>query len=990
MVVMKRWSVALVILVAAFLNSPNAQAPAPAGVLTLLWGDPVDAPGTPQFQILLAMDNGNSVQLEFDPGAEPAFDVLHRLNGRRVTTTSAFVTAGAAGDQQVLHVQSLRLASGEHISAAEQPAPLTGAQPWITLRCKFADFTNEPAINTGLLFGTGYPSPEEFWQETSYGNITLAGSALGPWVTLPQARAAYFFSSGSANLTMLINDCTAASDSSVNFNNFSGISQMFNQPLDGFWWGGSRSMTLDGTTKVFRTVWAGLQPGNPIFLSTLMHEYGHGFGFPHSSGPYGQVYDSRWDVMSYAHVHYDSSVGDYVNEGTISYHKDLDGWIPANRKYLATRNSTATITLERLVAPTTGNYLMAQIPWPGSTTRFYTVELRQQVGHDQWVPGNAVIIHDVHGGAYVVDPDNNGNVNDAGAMWTAGETFTDAANQISVRVNSLSGQFASVTITSGNPAVRRAPSDFDGDGASDLSVYRPADRAWLLRYSSTGGGLAVTWGEPEDIPVPADYDGDNRSDIAVFRPTNGTWYISRSTLGPIAVAFGIGSDLPVPADYDGDGKADLAVFRPSTASWFAIQSGTGTNIGVQFGAPGDLPAPADYDGDGKADFAVFRRSIANWFVMKSTGGTTSAAIGTALDIPVAGDYDGDGLADRAVFQPNSGSWIILRTAGGTLGMGWGQYGDIPVPGDYDADGRTDIAIFRPSTANWHINFSSTGGGLALGWGQAADVIVPADYGVDHKADVAVFRPTNGTWYVLDSAGGAPTTQWGGPGDVPVPADYDGDLRSDVAIYRPSNGTWYILKSGGGTTTTQWGSATDRPVPADYDGDGKADIAIYRPSTSTWYIIRSGGGTTTQTWGTSADIPVPADYNGDNKADIVTYRPATGQWVMFLSNGTTSTQTWGNALDVPVPADYDADGKADIAVYRPSEGNWYVLKAAGGTITTQWGGVRDVPLTVDFDADNKADIAVFRAATATWYILKSGGGTTVVSWGGSADVPLLKR
>ena len=145
----------------------------------------------------------------------------------------------------------------------------------------------------------------------------------------------------------------------------------------------------------------------------------------------------------------------------------------------------------------------------------------------------------------------------------------------------------------GGPAQRRAPADFDGDGASDVGVFRPGDRQWLLRSSSTGGGLAVTWGEPEDVPVPADYDGDGRADIAVFRPSNATWYIWGSTLGPITLPFGIGSDQPVPADYDGDGKADLAVFRVSTGSWFAIHSSTGTLIGLTWGGPADLPTPGD-------------------------------------------------------------------------------------------------------------------------------------------------------------------------------------------------------------------------------------------------------------------------------------------------------------------------------------------------------------------------------------------------------------
>jgi hypothetical protein len=96
---------------------------------------------------------------------------------------------------------------------------------------------------------------------------------------------------------------------------------------------------------------------------------------------------------------------------------------------------------------------MAQIPIGGSTTRFYTVEVRRHVGYDEQIPYNGVVIHKVNTTlsdrvAQVVDVDNNGNPNDAGATWRPGETFSDPTNGITVTVNARVPGGFSVTISS--------------------------------------------------------------------------------------------------------------------------------------------------------------------------------------------------------------------------------------------------------------------------------------------------------------------------------------------------------------------------------------------------------------------------------------------------------------------------------------------------------------------------------------------------------------
>ena len=54
------------------------------------------------------------------------------------------------------------------------------------------------------------------------------------------------------------------------------------------------------------------------------------------------------------------------------------------------------------------------------------------------------------------------------------------------------------------------------------------------------------FGTNGDVPAPGDYDGDGKTDATVFRPTDSTWYVQRTTAGTLIQIFGISGDKPVP------------------------------------------------------------------------------------------------------------------------------------------------------------------------------------------------------------------------------------------------------------------------------------------------------------------------------------------------------------------------------------------------------------------------------------------------------------
>lgn len=292
-----------------------------------------------------------------------------------------------------------------------------------------------------------------------------------------------------------------------------------------------------------------------------------------------------------------------------------------------------------------------------------------------------------------------------------------AANGFSISQAARFTVFGDAPAASGN-----APFDFDGDGRTDVSVYRPEDGAWYILRSSDNTFMGLSFGLANDEIVPADYDGDGKTDAAVYR--DGQWFINGSVTGFTAYSWGLAGDIPQPMDFDGDGKADIAVFRPSDGRWYIIKSSGGIDV-TSFGADGDRAVAADFDGDGKADPAVYRDGV--WWILGSTVGVRVVNFGLASDLPVAGDYDGDGKTDVAVYRPSEGNWYYIRSSDNSVrAAGWGLAGDIPAPGDYDGDGSNDLSIFRPSGGVW---FSINSGGVqkVSSWGFATDKPVPSAF-----------------------------------------------------------------------------------------------------------------------------------------------------------------------------------------------------------------------------------------------------------------------
>jgi hypothetical protein len=298
-------------------------------------------------------------------------------------------------------------------------------------------------------------------------------------------------------------------------------------------------------------------------------------------------------------------------------------------------------------------------------------------------------------------------------------------------------------------------------------------------------------GQIKQVQTVSDDDGDGRTDVTVFRPSTGEIWVSGSLDGSPRKYTGVtpefGNYLIGTLDFDGLGigsKVFINFESDDTMTWslfypnpFSFPGGVSVRRSWGNIAFNDSLVPADYDGDGNEDIAIFRRSTGDWWIMTDhlTGASYVEHWGSLNDQGCVGDYDGDGKADLCAGRPESGQrvWYIRNSSTGQMrrevfGLSTDALFSYAVV-DVDGDGKQDLMTIRNVSGQrvFHILRSSDGQATQIPWGLFTDDFLFGDYDGDGKTDFVARRVVGGQliWYILRSSDGAAQYYaWGLNGD----------------------------------------------------------------------------------------------------------------------------------------------------------------------------------------------------------------------------------
>ena len=369
-----------------------------------------------------------------------------------------------------------------------RPALVSGVLRILVVAAYFTDVNYTVSTNTlkQEFFGPTN-SWYSYYQEISYGSVTLQGDVIG-WYKLPYPEAHYGHDctsiddadcSGSDQSWQIANDAALAAQTtglivgdtpahgapttSVNFNNYdyfvfvhSGYGEESSGVKDDVWsvtyLGGVYVRTNTRTLTKFQIV-PELEAGGAVPMGVYCHEFGHQLGLPDLYNTVnGKTIMGPWELMDKGLWNGDPAGSSPAHMG--AWDKLQLGFVSGSMVTTALPGATNTYTIDPTeVASSNTHVVEVPLTSTSSPSQYYLIEVRAAIGFDSALPAAGVLISYVDntaivGRIHIMDGHPSVPALED-AVWSVGQTFTDNRNNIAVTVTGKVGNAYQVTVNRG-------------------------------------------------------------------------------------------------------------------------------------------------------------------------------------------------------------------------------------------------------------------------------------------------------------------------------------------------------------------------------------------------------------------------------------------------------------------------------------------------------------------------------------------------------------
>jgi M6 family metalloprotease-like protein len=331
------------------------------------------------------------------------------------------------------------------LSPARPVSPVSGLLNVLAIPVQFSDFAN--TTNLSYISAQRLTRLSSYYDEVSYGQVSLNISILKSWLTLPQTHD-YYGADSRTEIDMHIDDFIRDSlnlaEPYVDYHDYgyvilihAGRDQAQSSISSDIW--SEASLGKDplpnaGGVDLGFTILAESDP-----YGVFAHEFGHNIELPDL---YDYLYEDdfvdSWSLMG---------DGNWLNPpaSLMAPEKMWLGWISNNNVTTVDTGQIFNIVLSKLETP--GSILAAKIL---SSSKYYTVEYRRRILTDAAIPSDGVIV------SYVDDnlPSGQGPIQVQNAYsgpfaLQDEERYIDAAHQVAVTVWTIGPDSANVTVQKG-------------------------------------------------------------------------------------------------------------------------------------------------------------------------------------------------------------------------------------------------------------------------------------------------------------------------------------------------------------------------------------------------------------------------------------------------------------------------------------------------------------------------------------------------------------